>query len=104
MHAPSRSETFFSEPRAEYADREPDAALAPRRVYIKQADLDRHGYATGCQKCELLAPGQPNSKNRSDLCGRRIMEEIAKTDEGNALSANEITSGSLHGQGKGEKL
>ena len=54
----------------------------PRRVCIKKSDPERHGYTTGCQKCQAIANGQLSSHNHSDKCRERIMQEIAKTDEG----------------------
>ena len=82
MYRSSRPEAFFREPRVDDAAREPDAAPVPRRVYIKKSDLELHGYTAGYQICESLARGQTSSKNHSDRCRPRPMQEIAKTDEG----------------------
>ena len=55
-----------------------------RKMYIRQADLDVFGYTAGCKKCQsILGRGKGEASTpHSDICRKRIMTEMAKTDEG----------------------
>ena len=82
VRSPARPEISVPELRADDAARVPDAVHVLRHVYIKMSDLERHGYMAGCQKCESLVRGPTSSSNHSDRCRKRLMEGIAKMDEG----------------------
>jgi hypothetical protein len=58
-----------------------------RRFYIRQKDLDTHGYTKNCPKCQHLITRTnhvENSTPHSLECRKRIETELAKTAEGRA--------------------
>ena len=57
-----------------------------RRAYIRQKDLDAHGYTKNCAKCQsiILYGPQASSTPHTDECRARIEAEWAKTEEGRA--------------------
>ena len=70
----------IDQPRADVGD----ILRAARRVYIKARDLENHGYTSGCPRCEhemKYGKGRTTLPH-SERCRQRIMEELAKTDEG----------------------
>ena len=62
-----------------------------RRIYIKQTDLDKHGYTEHCPRCDHLREARPGkAPNHSEACRARITAAIAATPEGAArLQASE---------------
>ena len=54
--------------------------FAPRRIYIKSADFDRHGFTEGCRGCTWLTNKLSPRVNHSDGCRAR-MEKIIGEDE-----------------------
>ena len=60
---------------------------AIRRLYIRQDDLDTHGYIQNCPKCQhLMAHGHstPSTVKHSAQCRARLTEAIASTRAGQA--------------------
>ena len=58
-----------------------------RRLYIRQKDLEDHGYTPNCPRCDhIVAYGHRDAQNsnHSETCRRRILEELSKTEEGKA--------------------
>ena len=54
-----------------------------RRTYIKQSDLDSHGYTEHCPRCDHIREGRPGKPpNHSEPCRLRLMQAIAKTPRG----------------------
>ena len=85
MHKESEPHVRF--PGREVAEGEvrPDNVRPVRRIYIKQSDLDRYGYTTGCPKCEDIIRGATKSTvNHSDRCRKRIEAKLPETEEGRA--------------------
>ena len=48
-----------------------------RRLYLKAADFDTHGYTGGCDGCARLQAGM-DPKPHTETCGTRLEEELAK--------------------------
>ena len=63
-----------------------DKAPQLRRVYIKQADLNRFGYTQGCKRCQHILMYGPSSGTmpHSDACRARIVAELSNTEDGRA--------------------
>ena len=58
-----------------------------RRVYIRQADLNAHGYIKNCPKSQSIivyGPSTHPSTPHSEECKQRSMTEWAKTEPGQA--------------------
>ena len=54
-----------------------------KRVYLRQQDLDRHGYTASCPACDLIRVGiSREGVNHTEFCRSRVVGEMAKTDEG----------------------
>ena len=54
----------------------------PRRVYIRQADLDGHGYTAGC---DAVRKGRDRAGiNHSEHCRKRITDALKETIAGQA--------------------
>ena len=54
-----------------------------KRVYLRQQDLDRHGYTASCPACDLIRMGiSREGVNHTEFCRSRVVGEMAKTDEG----------------------
>ena len=56
-----------------------------RRVYIRQNDLDEHGYTKNCPKYQSIIVYGPNTQSstpHSKECRQRIMAEWPKTEAG----------------------
>ena len=55
----------------------------PRRVYIRQTDLDAYGYTASCPACDLIRMGvSREGVLHSESCRARIVGKIAGTEEG----------------------
>ena len=74
------------DPAIEPAVRPEEKIVQTRRVYIRQADLVKHGYTKNCPRCQHIMTHGANTGTmpHSEECRRRIMEEIGKTPEGRA--------------------
>ena len=54
---------------------------ALRQLYIKPADLHKHGFTSGCRRCKLMREGRSVSRTNHSLpCRQRI--EAARRDDG----------------------
>ena len=55
-----------------------------RRVYVRQDDLNVHGYTKGCKRCQHILTYGPGTGTmpHSGACRERIMSELAKTEKG----------------------
>ena len=54
-----------------------------RRVYIRQTDLDTHGYTAGCPACDLIRMGvSREGVLHSEKCRSRLVGKIGETDAG----------------------
>ena len=64
----------------------PDRLAQVRRLYIRQSDLDSHGYTQDCPRCQhiIIYGAKQTSINHSEQCRSRIMEAISRTPEGQA--------------------
>ena len=55
----------------------------PKRVYLRQQDLDRHGYTASCPACDLIRAGiSREGVNHTEFCRNRVVTEMGKTEEG----------------------
>ena len=63
-----------------------ERAAQARRLYIKQSDIDNHGYTDGCPRCDhLRAYGSEGATMpHSEACRDRLVEAISRTPEGAA--------------------
>ena len=52
-----------------------------RRNYIRQADLDEHGYTVGCPGCDAIQNGTAR-RGHNGFCSDRIESELSKTEDG----------------------
>lgn len=61
-----------------------DRLAQSRRLYIRQADLDQHGYTKNCQRCQHIIVNGPGAANiqHSEECRTRLTEAINKLPEG----------------------
>ena len=50
-----------------------------RRVYLKAADFETHGYSDGCDGCARLQAGM-DARPHTETCRARLEEELAKGD------------------------
>ena len=66
--------------------KEPDAVgrkLVVRRIYIRQSDIDNHGFTEHCPRCDHIREGRPGKPpNHSEACRDRLTKAIAATPEG----------------------
>ena len=66
--------------------REVEAGFKPellKRVYLRQQDLDRHGYTASCPACDLIRAGiSREGVNHTEFCRNRVVTEMGKTEEG----------------------
>ena len=57
-----------------------------KRLYIRQRDLEQHGYTANCPKCDHITQygngKESQNYNHSEACRRRLLDEIAKSEEG----------------------
>ena len=53
----------------------------PRRLYIKKADIEKHGMTEGCKGCVAMIRGDKGVAH-SEACRKRITEEIGKAEGG----------------------
>ena len=60
--------------------------VAPfRRVYIRQSDLETHGYTAGCEACAAIREGRSRAGiNHSEHCRQRVTEALRETTSGRA--------------------
>ncbi len=56
------------------------AESKPRQLYIRKADLDKHGYTAGCPRCDAYLEGRKTTVLHSDKCRVR-MEAHVQADE-----------------------
>ena len=84
MHAtPTTTASFQDKGEAEKIEIKQSLA---RRIYIRQSDYEAHGLTDHCPRCEhtkRYGPGR-TTKPHSQECRDRIVEELAKTPEGQA--------------------
>ena len=84
-HAGHEHEVAFQDRPSRPEDEDPAKKIAKsRRIYIKGEDIKAFGYTVGCPKCDherRYGPGR-TTKGHSDLCRRRIIDELMKTPEG----------------------
>ena len=84
-HAGHEQEVAFQDRPSRPEDEDPAKKIAKsRRIYIKGEDIKAFGYTVGCPKCDherRYGPGR-TTKGHSDLCRRRIIDELMKTPEG----------------------
>ena len=84
LHRRKETEVTFGD---KVEERAVDAAAKTRiarRVYIGAKDIARYGYTGGCPKCEhemRYGPGR-STANHSEVCRTIMMDEIAKSGEG----------------------
>ena len=57
---------------------------APRRLYLRRADLEEHGYTVGCPACVWLQTGLGFRGPHSQECRERVEGAIRETEEGGA--------------------
>ena len=63
----------------------------PRKVCLRQSDFAKYGHTPGCRGCESIITKAQDRVNHNDECKARIIEEMAKDDEGKArLEAQEM--------------
>ena len=88
LHEAAKPDVIFREKVDARPEPEGQVQLA-RRVYIKPADIAQYGYISGCPKCEheMKYGAGRSSAPHSEKCRQRIMEDLAKTDEGQARIA-----------------
>ena len=56
---------------------------APRRVYLRQTDLDKHGYTASCPACDLIRAGvSREGVHHTEFCRARLVEKLEETTEG----------------------
>ena len=70
-----------------------------RRLYLRQDDLDTHGYTQNCPKCQhTIVHGQstPATMNHSAKCRTRLTEAIASTTEGQARLSKLVEKENRH--------
>ena len=84
-HEPTKPGVIHHQP----ADQAETAAKTPaiRRLYIRQDDIDTHGYVQNCPTCQhLMAHGHstPSTVNHSAQCRARLTEATASTPAGQA--------------------
>ena len=86
LHKPRDLEVVFKEKKEATGEVLQDKVAISRQVYIKPADLERFGLTKGCPRCEHQISHGPGrtSKPHSHRCRARIMDELAKTPEGQA--------------------
>ena len=60
--------------------------VAPfRRVYIRQSDLETHGYTAGCEACAAIREGRSRAGiNHNEHCRQRVTEALRETTSGRA--------------------
>ena len=62
--------------------REVEAGSKPevlKRVYLRQQDLDRHGYTASCPACDLIRAGiSREGVNDTEFCRNRVVTEMGK--------------------------
>ena len=84
LHQPREPEVTFRERTEDVHEEPPRKVVMVRQVYIKPADIKKHGLTRGCKKCDherLYGPGR-TSAGHSKLCRDRIINEMSKTPEG----------------------
>ena len=54
----------------------------PRRIMLRQTDFTKFGFTAGCAGCEWLTHKVGHSRNHTEACRDRIMEELNATEEG----------------------
>ena len=70
----------------EPVDKRQEFIRTARRVYVKDADVEKHGYFPGCKKCDPEPQYSPNQTFalHSAKHRLRIMEALANTPLGHA--------------------
>ena len=56
-----------------------DKGPVPRRMYIRAKDIERHGATSNCKGCIATLRGEGGVPH-SDMCRKRLTEEIEKSD------------------------
>ena len=87
LHTATESEVIIhkgEDPAPARGGEEPAKLAQVRRLYIRQSDLDLHGYTQNCPRCQHILIHGPKEANvkHSEQCRTRLMEAIAKTPEG----------------------
>ena len=75
------NQTLPDEPAKEAVSAE--RSEAPRRVYIRQTDLDKHGYTASCPACDLIRAGvSREGAHQTEFCRARLVGKLEETAEG----------------------
>ena len=85
QHLPTTHEAIEHKPIEQVATTDKTATI--RRLYIRQDDLDTHGYTQHCPKCQhIMTYGSetPATMSHSTQCRNRITEAIGATPAGRA--------------------
>jgi hypothetical protein len=62
---------------------------APKRVYIRSADLDKWGYTSNCLRCNLMREGRSAAgKAHTEACRARIEEAMRGDQDSRVLAAD----------------
>ena len=57
--------------------------LAPKQLYIRKAELMKHGYTPGCPRCDGALAGKSSTATHTEECRKRIEAAIAADPEAN---------------------
>jgi hypothetical protein len=62
---------------------------APKRVYIRNTDLERWGYTSNCHRCNLMREGRSAAgKAHTEACRARIEEAMRGEEDSRVLAAD----------------
>ena len=53
-----------------------------RRMKITKKVLEKTGFTEGCEGCRYMQAGMDEQREHSEVCRKRIEEEIGKTEDG----------------------
>ena len=83
VHEAQKPGVIQHDPTIEPALRSEEKITQVRRLYIRQADLMRHGYTKNCPICQHMITHGTNtgSMPHTEECRQRITEEVAKMPE-----------------------
>ena len=54
---------------------------APRRIYLKQPDFEKHGYTVECMGCRWMQTGLGAKRGHGEQCRARMEEAMASNEE-----------------------
>ena len=52
----------------------------PSRLYIRNADVRKYGFTTGCPKCEAIMVGDTRNFTHNEVCRKRIEEAMTASE------------------------